>query len=166
MRNLLLVSTLFLATLGHAHAAPASSESVETLLTVTKSDALMDSMYAQMEQSMRLAMKQAASGKTLTAEQQQIVDQMSGQLVALMRSELNWAKLKPLYIQIYAENFEQDEVDGLIAFYRSKAGQAFVTKMPLVMQKSMDIAQSQLQVLMPKIRQLVEQAKKEATLVK
>lgn len=166
MRNLLLVSALLLATLGPAQAAPASSESIETLLTVTKSEALTDSVYAQVEQSMRLAMQQGAAGKTLTAEQQQIVDQMSGKLVALMRSELNWTKLKPLYVQLYSENFEQDEIDELIAFYRSKAGQAFVTKMPLVMQKSMDIATTQLQVLMPKIRQLVEQAKKDAKLVK
>lgn len=166
MRNLLLVSTIFLSSLGLAHAAPASSESVETLLTVTKSEALMDSVYAQVEQSMRLAMKQAASGKTLTAEQQQMVDQVSGKLSALVHSEFTWATLKPHYVQIYTENFEQDEIDGLIAFYRSKAGQAFVTKMPLVMQKSMDIATTQLQVLMPKIRQLVEQAKKDAKLVK
>ncbi len=166
MRNLLLVSMLCLAALGPAHAAPASSESIETLLAVTKSEALTDSVYAQVEQSMRLAMRQGAAGKTLTEEQQQIVDQMSGKLVALMRSELNWTKLKPHYVQLYSENFEQDEIDELIAFYRSKAGQAFVTKMPLVMQKSMDIATTQLQILIPKIRQLVEQAKKDAKLMK
>lgn len=43
--------------------------------------------------------------------------------------------MEPIQIPIYRETFEQAEIDGLIAFYGSPVGQAFVNKMPTVSQK-------------------------------
>jgi hypothetical protein len=62
---------------------------------------------------------------------------------------VNWAKIKPVFNQIYRDVFEQEEVDGLIAFYQSSAGKAYLTKMPQVIQKSTTLGQSQLQNIMP-----------------
>jgi uncharacterized protein len=75
---------------------------------------------------------------------------------------LNWSTLKPHYVRIYQEAFEQEEIDGLIAFYSSPAGQAFIGKMPVVMQKSITLAQNQMQNLMPKMVQVIDQTIKEA----
>jgi hypothetical protein len=43
-------------------------------------------------------------------------------------------------------------------------GQAFTNKMPIVMQKSMNLAQIQLRSLLPKIKQATDEALKEAKL--
>lgn len=67
---------------------------------------------------------------------------------------------------IYQETFEQEEIDGLDAFYGSPAGQAFVAKMPVVMQKSMSLLQEQMQILVPRMAQVIEQAMKEAKIPK
>jgi uncharacterized protein len=72
---------------------------------------------------------------------------------AMLREEMTWDKLRPVYVQIYQESFTQEEIDGLIAFYESPAGFAFVEKMPFVMQKSMSIMQSRSP--RPRSRQLV-----------
>ena len=165
MRNYLgLFAAIFFA--AHAYAAPASQESVEDLLVVMKVESTMESMYAGLEQTMRQGMQSSVQGKTMSAQQQQILDVMPPKFVALAREEMSWTKMKPLYIQLYRETFEQDEIDGLIAFYKGPAGQAFVNKMPTVMQKTMVIVQSQLQTLLPKMTVAMESALAEAKISK
>lgn len=144
-----------------SHAAPASAQSIEELLQLTKAAAMVDSMSASTEQIMREQMRQATQGKPTNAEQQRVQEAMLAKVLPLIREELNWAKLKPSYVQLYQETFEQAEIDGLIAFYRSPTGQAFISKMPVVMQKSMALAQVQMQTLMPKMQAAIEEASAE-----
>jgi hypothetical protein len=160
MRRLLALVTL-LASL-NAYATPASQESVESLLAATKADSMMDSMYGGMEQMMRQGMKQALQGKSLSPEQQRIFDTVPTKFVAVMREEMSWQKMKPLYVQLYRDTFEQEEVDGLLAFYASPTGQAFVNKMPMVMQKSMALSQSLMQSIIPKMTAAMKDAMAEA----
>jgi hypothetical protein len=160
MRRLLALATL-LASLS-AHAAPASQESVEKMMAATKVETMMDSMYAGMEQMMRQGMKQAVQGKPLSPEQQRILDGVPAKFVAVMREEMNWQKMKPLYVQLYRDTFEQEEIDGMLAFYATPAGQALVNKMPVVMQKSMALSQSLMQSLIPKMAAPMKEAMTEA----
>ncbi len=158
----LLAALMFATTVTTARAEAASEGSIETLLAVTRSEAMLDSMYAQIEGAMKQGMQQAVAGKPLSPEQQRAMDTLPGKFATLLRQEFTWAILKPQFVQLYRETFEQDEVDGLIAFYRSRAGQAFVNKMPLLMQKSMVIGQNQMQLIMPKLQQLVQESMAEA----
>lgn len=147
-----------------AHAAPPSDASIATLLSVTQSDKMVDSLYANMEQQLRQGMRIASQGKTLTAEQARVLDLAPARLAKVMREEITWARLEPMMVQIYRESFEQAEIDGLIAFYQSPAGQAFVAKMPVVMQRSMEVSQQQLQAFMPKLQAAMAEVMKEARL--
>lgn len=158
----ILATLSFAAFVGGAQAAPASTESIERLLTMTRTEALLDTVYASTEQMMRQSMRQTLGARSLSAEQQRVVDELPVKFVATMRQEFNWSTLKPQYVRLYQETFEQSEIDGLIAFYASPAGQAFIDKMPLVMQKSMSIVQEQMRTLMPRIGQTIEQTMKDA----
>jgi len=160
MRRLLAFAALLAAL--NACATPASQESVESLLAATKAESMMDSMYGGVEQMMRQGMKQAAQGKPLSPEQQRIFDAVPTKFVAVMREEMNWQKMKPLYVQLYRDTFEQEEVDGLLVFYASPVGQAFVNKMPIVMQKSMALSQSLMQSIIPKMTAAMKDAMAEA----
>jgi len=160
MRRLLAFAALLAAL--NAYATPASQESVESLLAATKVESMMDSMYGGVEQMMRQGMKQAAQGKPLSPEQQRIFDAVPTKFVAVMREEMNWQKMKPLYVQLYRDTFEQEEVDGLLVFYASPVGQAFVNKMPIVMQKSMALSQSLMQSIIPKMTAAMKDAMAEA----
>jgi len=161
---LAIAAALFIAV--DASAAPPSQESVEALLAVTKTQTMMDSVYGNVEQMMRQGVQQAAHGETLSAEQQRVLDAVPARFVAVLREEFNWEKMKPMYVQIYRDSFDQEEIDGLVAFYRSPAGQALVNKMPGVMQKSMAMAQSQMQALIPRMKAAIDSAITDAKISK
>lgn len=45
----------------------------------------------------------------------------------------------PDYIRIYRETFTEEELQSLIAFYESPAGQMFIRKTPEIMDKMSDL---------------------------
>lgn len=152
---------LLCACLG-AHAAPPSAESIERLMAVTQAEKLMERTLAAADQNLRQSLQQRFVGQTLSPEQRQVIDLLPTRFMTLMREELDWARLKPEFVRLYQEALDQEEVDGLIAFYASPAGQAVLRKLPLVVQRSMELTQQRLQLLSPKLRKLVEEALIEA----
>lgn len=126
----------------------------------------MESMYSGMEEVMRQALSQASQGTPLSAEQQRVMDAVPGKFLLAIKEETNWTKMKPAYVQLYRETFEQEEIDGLIAFYTSPTGQAFIKKMPIVMQKSIALSQAQMQLLFPKMEAVIKEAMREAKVEK
>jgi hypothetical protein len=109
-------------------------------------------------------MQQAVRGKSISPAQQRFLDSVPEKLVAVMREELDWFKMKPLCVQIYRSTFEQEEVDGLIAFYTSPAGRAFIDKMPVATKKVMASVQSMVQSLLPRMDAAMKAALGEAKL--
>ena len=155
-------SLLVITALGlPVYAEPPSAQSVNTLLTVTKAEALVDSVLASTGQLMRKSLMDAFSDQKLTAPQQRVVDDAPAKFAQIMREEMSWEKVRPLQMQIYTESFTQEEIDGLITFYKSPAGVAFVNKMPLVAQKSVSLLQSLMSPAMDRMTVLVRQTMSE-----
>src|SRR5205823_10830451 len=105
-------------------------------------------------------------GKSLSDEQRRYLEAAPRQFVTIMREELSWESLKPMYIEIYRDSFTQEEIDGLIAFYQSPVGMAFVNKMPIVMQKSMTSMRTRMQPMMEKMQAATRQALEDAKVAK
>lgn len=143
-------------------AAPPSDASIERLMVVTNAESLFDKMFQGYESSIRESLKSATSATKLSAQQRQALDQAPVKIVAILRDEFKGAALKSMYTQIYRETFDQEEVDGLLAFYESPAGRAAVAKMPVVIEQSMAISQSRIKALMPKIQAAISETLKEA----
>ena len=164
-RRALRAPLLSIALLGAAfacHAEPPTAESIETLLVATKSESIMESVNANMENNLRQGMAQTMAGRKITPQLQRFLDNAPRQFAEAMREELSWATLKPMYVQLYQETFTQEEVDGLIAFYRSPAGEALTNKMPIVAQKTMQLVQSRVAPMMEKMRIVTAKAMAEA----
>lgn len=155
---------LFLVLSLPAMAAPASKESVETLLTVSKSQQILETMMANMGQSIRQGIHAGNKNKTLTTAQQRAFETLATKINTALQEELGWEQMRSLYTQIYQESFTEEEINGLIDFYQSPAGVAFVNKMPAVMQKTMQLTQSRMGPLIQKIEKITEQAVKDAGL--
>ena len=115
-----------------APAAPPSDESINQLLQLTK-------------------------GKPLSAEEQAVLDRQQAKMTAIIKDELNWDKMKDLYIQVYRETFSQEEIDGLIAFYQTPVGQSFVSKQPELTKRTMAIMQQRMAPMMQKIQKMSEE---------
>jgi uncharacterized protein len=120
-----------------ANSAPASDASIRQMLDLTNARQLISSMKGQMDTVMNTAMQNAMRGQTLTPERQAVIDRMTAKMSAVVSDMLNWDDLLPMYIRIYRDSFTQDEIDGVIKFYKSAAGQAYLKKLPLVMQNVM-----------------------------
>ena len=143
-------------------AAPASEASIDQLLTVTKAEALLDSMKASIEPMFNQNFEASLRGQPMTAEQKQTAQKVQVKIRTLLQEEMAWDKLKPQYAKIYRETFDQEEIDGMLAFYATPAGQAMISKMPTVMQKSMLLSQTMVQSMMGKLKGIVEEAAKDA----
>lgn len=141
-----------------AWAAEPSAASVEKLMEVTKTEALVEQMYGNFETAMRAGMQQAVAGRRLTDQQQAIINEAPREFAAVLREELSWAKIKPLYVGIYRESFTQEEIDGMLAFYATPVGQATIEKMPQVMTRSMQLMQVMAAPMAEKMRGAMQRA--------
>ena len=98
---------------------------------------LLDGVKAQMDGVMKQASNQVLQGQNLTPERQAIMDRMLDKMAAVSRDMLDWEALKPVFLRVYRQSFSQEDIDGMIAFYKTPAGQSMLSKMPLVMQNMM-----------------------------
>lgn len=124
--------------------AKASEASVKELLDVTHARQMMDNVLAQMDGMMKAQTQQAMQGQTVSPVDQANIDKSQAKSMERIKGEMNWDKLEPVYLQVYEQSFTQSEVDGMVAFYKTPAGQAAVTKTPLVMQNMMSIMQQRM----------------------
>jgi hypothetical protein len=135
-------------------AAPPSEASIKQLLEVAQSHKLVDSVMSQMDNLMEQTIAQATKGQQVSAKVQKDIDRRRAELAGIMKELLDWKKLEPMYVRIYQKTFTQPEVDGMIAFYKSPAGQAVITKMPSAMQTTIDEMQGTMGPVMQKMQQM------------
>lgn len=138
-----------------------STASIQELLNVTQAHKLLDSVSSQVDGMMRNMMAQATQGQKPTPAQAKAFETMRTKMSALMKEELSWSKYEPLFIKIYSESFTQEEINDIIAFYHTPGGQALVKKMPVVMQKTMQLVQQQMGPMMPKIQAIAQECQAE-----
>lgn len=134
-----------------ASAAP-TTESIDKLLLAMHADRQIDIVHSQVDAVMKNAIDQITRGEKLTAEQQKIIDDYRAKSVAIVQAELNMKKLRPIYETVYTRNFSQQEIDGLTTFFQSPVGQAYVNKVPAVMQDVMGQVQATLTPMMEKLK--------------
>ena len=69
----------------------------------------------------------------------------------LILEEFSWENVKDDFEKLYAETFTEEELKGLLSFYRSPAGKAYVKKAPELGEKTILISQNIAQRIMPKL---------------
>jgi len=148
------VLAVFASQTALAQNAKPSEASIRQLFEVMHSSKLLDAYVTQIDGTVRASMQQAFAGQQPTPKQQQIMETLGHNIASLVKEELNWASFEPMMIEVYRNTFSQHEVDGMLKFYRSEAGQAVIAKLPTAMQQTMASMQSHVKTLTPKIVQL------------
>ncbi|WP_157971406.1 DUF2059 domain-containing protein [Dyella sp. C9] len=137
--------------------APPTDASLHKLLDVTHVHSLVDNMMAQTRAMMQQSVEaNLASQSQLDDGQRKIISDSEQKMQALLANELAWAKLEPVYMDIYRKSFTQKEVDDMTAFYLSPSGQSMVTKMPQVMAQTMQYLKSEMATMGPQIQRISE----------
>lgn len=154
MRKILPAVLLMAVVPVFAQSPPPSDESIRELLELTDGESVMEGAWGQLDAIMEKSMKDAIGDKPVTAKQEKIMAEFRAKTIEVIREELSWEKLEPIYIKLYSETYNQAELDGMIDFYKSDAGKAVVAKMPQLTQALMQTIVTLMQEVMPKVRAL------------
>ena len=157
MKTILTLLGFMFPYLAFAGQAPATPVSIERLLVLTEVQKTIGEMHKQVAGVADGLMKKATKGKTLNAEDQATVNAALEKIIASAKADVSWEKMRDAYIPIYQENFTQEEVDGLIAFYDSVAGRALLAKMPGVYQEATKLMRERLVPVMSMIKEATEE---------
>ncbi len=153
MKKIILAFAFCLVPVATYAAPPAntpSEASVNELMQLTHVEGIIGSIYAQMDQMMAGMAQQMG----IQASEEALFDQYMSKLNTLIRNEINWENMQAPLRKVYTDNFTQQEVNDMVAFYRTESGKAMVRKMPTVMQQSMLMAQEKMMGLMPQVREM------------
>ena len=132
-----------------------TEQSVNEMLKLMQLENLLQSALKQMnegmEKGMEASMGKATSGRELTPAQKADVEDFRKKFKATMTEELSLAKIMSVYAQTYRDSFTQEEVNGVIAFYKSAAGKAVTEKNPDVMRKAAGLTEGRITVMTQKL---------------
>ena len=149
-----LVLLLPLTILAHADDASKRTKILE-LLTVLKVDQVGKQIVDGASQQTD-ALGHREFGATETPDQQKKVADLHQQVVTLISPAVDWKTLQPDFVSAYNTAYTEPEIDGILAFYKSSAGQALLNKGPDIQQKSGQIVQAHMSAIQPQLRQLVQ----------
>src|SRR5580692_6876905 len=150
----LISSALLIACAAFANDAPPSDASIQELTTLSRSQDVFRSMKPQMDAMIASSIKEASQGQTITPERQAVLDRMREKMVAAYDEAFNTQAMQNVMLRVYQATYTQDEVDGLIAFYKTPAGQALINKSPLMMQNTMDEMRQMMRPMGQRIAQI------------
>jgi hypothetical protein len=104
-------------------------------------------MAAQIQQMQKAAPGGAALNPAARALQEKVMDRT----MKLVAEELTWDKMRDSFVEVYAETFTAEEMEGLTAFFRTSVGRAYVAKQPELMQRTAAVTQRVTAGLVPKL---------------
>jgi hypothetical protein len=131
----------------------AKDAKIESLLSSMNIDKQVNTVFTQMR-----SMISSQWPATAADEQKARSKELQDKIFDLMQSRMSWENMRPQYVKLYSDTFTDEEIDGLAAFYESPAGKAMLEKMPVLMAKSMSIAQDVMKEIMPQIQQMTKDA--------
>jgi len=167
LRRFLTLTAVLLLALPLAHADQASKRTkIQEMITLSNSEGMMNQMLDQMSAAMKNAAAQQAARYQFTPEQQQIQDSFNTKIAGIIAQSLSMDKLRPIIIQTYDETYTEDEIDGILNFYRSPVGKAFLAKTPQLMTRTMTLMQQQMANLQPQLEQAAKELSDEMSKTK
>ncbi|WP_162404456.1 DUF2059 domain-containing protein [Pseudoxanthomonas jiangsuensis] len=128
----LLLATLPLPVL----AAPPSDDRLEHLLEVMRVQRDTERMLPQIEAAQEQMVTRALAGDS-NVEKQKAVRAALAESRASLQRMLGWERLQPLYMDIYRKTYDGEDVEAMIAFYESPAGQRVLDRQPRLMENVM-----------------------------
>jgi hypothetical protein len=121
----------------------------------------MDRMMSQFTDAMLTQVKHISEtmpgADQMTAAQKKMVSEYQDKMAALVTANVGWRAMEPEYVTLYASTFSEEEIDGIIAFYKSPAGQALLTKTPELTKGSMALVQTRMVDLQPQMKAMVDE---------
>jgi len=132
--------------------SPQRTAKAEELMSLLNIDKNMQGAFAQVEKMQA----QMMDSKNLPPEAKEKQAKMRKKIFEATEEIFNWETLKPAFIQIYAETFTDEELQGMIDFYKTPLGQKWIEKQPQLQAATMQKMQSIMIDAQPKIQEAIK----------
>jgi uncharacterized protein len=133
-----------------------TDESVRQLLQIMQGGKIVQQAAAQLQTAFTAMLNKQLEGKSLSEEDRQRIAEARTRLKVITDKILTPETMEPIFVKVYADTFSQAEIDSLIGFYSSPAGQAIVAKLPLAAQNAMTATQQAMMSVMPQVQQIAK----------
>ena len=128
---------------------------IEEMMRISQTDKVMKQVLDQMKSTVMSQVSKVDS----SPEARKASEETQQRILALLTERLSWDRAKPAFIKMYSETFTESEIEGILTFYKSPAGQAMLQKMPQLIQRSMAVGQQLVGDVSPDIQRIVEDVK-------
>jgi hypothetical protein len=169
MKRWIAVLVVLLAVAPGARADDASKRAkVQELFVTMHMDRMMSQIMDMVMKQTRQVTQGMPGADKMTPEQMKLVEQFQAKVEGMVNETLGWKALEPDYIKLYADTYSEEEIDGILTFYKSPVGQTLLAKTPELTAKSGAIVQAKMVDFQPKMKALMEDFMKqvEATVPK
>ena len=120
----------------------------------------MDTMMEQLMSGVRTQVQQITESMPgadhATPEQKKQIVDFQQRVMDVVNQKIGWKALEPDFISLYASTYTEEELDGILAFYKSPVGQRMIEKTPELTTKSTRITQQKMSELQPVLSQMVQ----------
>ena len=99
---------------------------------------------------------QKSLSTTPSPDQQAKFDDFKKQIVQAVDAQIGWKSLKDSFADVYIKSFTEEQLDAIIAFYKTPAGAALLATMPNVNEQIGKIGNDRMTALQPPLKQLYE----------
>ena len=145
-----------------ARADEASKQAkVKELFATMHMDHMLDQMMHSIEGEVQAMARNTPGAEQTTPEQKKLTQDFMDKSMKIISDSVGWTKLEPEYVKLYASTYTEEEIDGVLAFYKSPAGQAMLAKTPQLSAGGMQIVRSRMGDFQPKIEALQQEYMKE-----
>lgn len=158
MKKLSICALFFLVFSLTTHAETTKESKINELINIMDMDSIIDQMYLQVQSMIQNNMPERDG---ISDAEQAIYDKHQKKFLQVMQENMSWKKMEPMMIEIYGRNFSTKEIDDMLAFYKTETGKSLIKKMPVVMQESMQISQTLMKSVIPKIQAISQQQNQE-----
>jgi hypothetical protein len=154
----LLVLTFALPLVAHADEASHKAKAEQMIVTLHLDRMVNGVMQNALQQSAAIT-NQRYGGKMTPAATTMLSD-FQKKLTDVLAPQISWEALKPDYVRMFAETFPEDQLDQMLAFYKTPAGQNLIEKLPPLEQQIGQILQKRVAALQPQVKQMFDDFQK------
>jgi hypothetical protein len=152
----MLAVVMVMAPMGARADEASKTAKVKELFALTHVDHSLDRMRSAMQQQVQATAKNAPGAEQMTPEKKKIQQEYIDNSMKVVDQQFGWPVLEPAFLRLYSDAYSESDLDGILAFYKSPAGQAMLAKAPELSSGLMEIVHGRMGDFQPKMQALQE----------
>ena len=152
--SLLLALVLCLPLAARADDASRHAKAAQ-MVTLLHTESMVQQASATILNQVSDAAEKAVSSSPTPQSKAQLAD-FEKKASQMIDAQVGWNALQPAITDLYAKTFTEQELDVIIAFFKTPESAAFLQKMPQINDQVEQLATSRLTILKPQINQALD----------